>query len=285
MKLCQFFKGNALHIGVPDGDRILDVTAMGRREGVLIPADIDAFIAIGDLGTLGGILETSPIYAEEGSIKYAPVVRNPQKILCAGANYADHIKEAGMQLPKVPVMFSKFNNSLNGHDCEVELINTAEQYDYEAELVAVIGKRGKFIPEDRASEYVFGYTCGNDLSARDVQIITTQYLMGKSFDGMCPIGPYLVTADSIDVSDLAIRARINGEVRQSSSTGHLIFTVTKLLSYASQYMTLEPGDIILTGTPGGVIFGYPPEKQVWLKKGDVVEVEIDGIGTLRNKMA
>jgi 2-keto-4-pentenoate hydratase/2-oxohepta-3-ene-1,7-dioic acid hydratase in catechol pathway len=273
-----------LHVGVLEGDQIIDVTEMGLRSGIAVPASIDAFIKSGDGHALSEVLETAPVHAAADCVKFAPVLLDPQKIICAGVNYAAHAAETGRNLPEIPVLFAKLNNSLNSHDGEVELIDTAEQYDYEAELVAVIGKRGKFIPEHKAHEHIFGYTCGNDLSAREVQKVTSQFLMGKSFDGMCPIGPCVVTADSIDPSNLPIRSRVNGEVRQSSNTNQLIFSCARLIAYASRYMTLEAGDLFFTGTPGGVIAGYPPEKREWLKKGDIVEVEIDGIGTLLNKM-
>jgi len=268
-----------------DGGGVIDVTAMGLRDNLPVPANIDALLAVsGGPETVREVLKAPPVYANTETIKYAPVVLEPRKILCAGLNYADHAGETGMRTPRVPMIFAKLNNALNGHDCGVELIDTAVQYDYEAELVAVIGKRCKFVSEEKAPEYVFGYTCGNDLSAREVQAATSQYLMGKSFDGMCPVGPCIVTSGSIDVSNLPISCKVNGELRQSSYTRHLIFSCAKLISYASQYMTLEPGDLFFTGTPGGVILGYPPDKRVWLKKGDVVEVEIGGIGTLRNTM-
>ena len=284
MKLCQFYQNGQVHIGVLDGEKILDVTAMGLRDGVTVPASLDDFIAQGNNNALDKILKATPIHITPDEVKFAPVVLNPQKIFCAGQTFADHIKEVGLEMPKGPMLFSKLANTLNGHNCDVELIHTAEKYDYEAELVIVIGKKGKFLSEEQAWDYIFGYTCGNDMSVRDVQLSVSQYLMGKSFDGMCPLGPYVVTSDSIDVSDLAIKTRVNGETRQSSSSKQLIFSCAKLVSYASQYLTILPGDVILTGTPAGVVLGYPPEKQVWLKKGDVVEVEIEGIGILRNRM-
>ena len=289
MHLCQFYQNDNIHIGVLEGKKILDVTAMGLRDGMPVFATIDTLIASGDLSAFNKVLKTSPVYVTEESIKFAPVVSNPQKIICAALTHAAHIIKLGQALSDVPSIFSKFNNSLNGHNCEVELLSIAKEYDYEAELVIVLGKRGKFIGEDKASEYIFGYTCGNDLSVRDVQFPPLhkypQYLLGKTFDGMCPIGPYLVTSDSIDPSNLTVKCKVNGEVRSSGSTSELRFSCAKLVSYISQYITLEQGDIIFAGTCAeGAIIESPPEKRVWLKKGDVVEVEIEGIGILRNKM-
>ena len=222
-------------------------------------------------------------YLEEASLNIGPCVPNPGKILCVGLNYARHAKESGMAEPNTPVLFSKFNNTIASPDEEVPLPDNATEYDYEAELVAVIGKRARSISEEEALEYVLGYCNGNDISARDLQMLTGQWLLGKTLDKFMPIGPYLVTTDEIgDPQTMQVRCWLNGELRQDSNTSDMIFSVAEVLSYASHYMTLEPGDIISTGTPEGVILGMEPK--VWMKPGDETVVKIGSLGRLSNKM-
>jgi 2-keto-4-pentenoate hydratase/2-oxohepta-3-ene-1,7-dioic acid hydratase in catechol pathway len=180
-------------------------------------------------------------------------------------------------------VFSKFRNTLAASGDRIPLPPTAVQYDYEAELVVVIGKKCKYVPEDKALEVVFGYCNGNDVSARDLQLRTSQWLLGKTPDRFFPTGPYLVTADEVgDPHALKMRCWVNGERRQDSHTGDMIFKVPRLVSYISQYMTLEPGDVISTGTPSGVIIGM--QSKVWLKSGDEVSVEIEKLGRLTNTL-
>jgi 2-keto-4-pentenoate hydratase/2-oxohepta-3-ene-1,7-dioic acid hydratase in catechol pathway len=188
-----------------------------------------------------------------------------------------------MAIPETPVVFSKFNTALAAHRQPVRLEKNAEQYDYEAELVVVIGRRARFVPEAEALSYVFGYCNGNDLSARDLQTRTSQWLLGKTLDHFMPIGPYLVTADEIgDAQSLGVWCWVNGERRQNSNTKDMVFSIAQLISYLSQYMTLEPGDLISTGTPEGVIVGM--KEKIWLKPNDVVEIEVEGLGKLVNRM-
>jgi 2-keto-4-pentenoate hydratase/2-oxohepta-3-ene-1,7-dioic acid hydratase in catechol pathway len=221
---------------------------------------------------------------DEDDVEPGPCVPNPGKIICIGLNYRRHAAESGMQPPKTPVLFSKFNNTIAAPGEAVPLPSGVVEYDYEAELVAVIGRQGKNIPEAQALDYVFGYCNGNDISARDLQMLTGQWLLGKTLDKFLPIGPYLVTADEIaDPQNLGIRCWLNGELRQNSNTGDMIFSVQEIISYVSRYMTLEPGDIISTGTPEGVILGM--EEKNWMKPGDEVTVELDGLGVLTNIMA
>ena len=201
---------------------------------------------------------------------YAPVVTKPEKIICVGLNYADHAKEANMDIPDYPVLFSKFNNALAAHKQVISLPKKAEKFDYEAELVIVMGKEATKVSKEEALSYVFGYTVGNDFSARDLQFRTGQWLLGKSCDDFAPIGPYIVTSDEIDPQNLEISCKVNGEIRQSAHTRDMIFDCATIISYLSQYMTLKPGDLIFTGTPEGVIVGYPEEQQQWLKSGDEV---------------
>lgn len=221
----------------------------------------------------------------ETSIQYGPCIPQNAKLICVGLNYKRHAEESNMPMPEYPVLFNKYNNALTGNNTKVSLPDVANQYDYEAELGVVIGKEAKDIPKEEALEYVFGYCNVNDLSARDLQARSSQWLTGKSLDGFCPVGPYLVTADEIgNPHDLSIQCFVNGEKRQESSTSDLIFKVDELISYISSYITLLPGDIISTGTPKGVILGYPKEKQEWLKPGDEVTVEVESLGRLTNKM-
>ena len=210
---------------------------------------------------------------------------NPEKIICIGKNYADHAKEMGGAPPEIPVVFSKFASSIIGPSANIQLPAISDQVDYEAELVVVIGKRGRDISESNAMSHVFGYTCGNDISSRDWQKGRPggQWLVGKTFDTFCPIGPWIVTADEIgDPHSLGIQMRLNGQVMQDSNTSQMIFSIPVLISHISKFVTLKPGDLIFTGTPDGVGAGRTPP--VFLKPGDQVEVEIDGVGILQNSV-
>lgn len=230
-------------------------------------------------------LEDENQFLEEERLALGPCVPNPGKIVCVGLNYRKHAEESNMPIPESPILFNKFNNAVAAHGEMIYLPDDAKQVDYEAELVIVIGKTGKRIAKEEAHRYILGYCAGNDLSARDLQFRTNQWLLGKSLDGFSPLGPYLVTADEVgDPNQLAIRSYVNGELRQNSNTSDMVFGVYELVSYISRYMTLHPGDLILTGTPEGVILGYPEEKQVWLQDGDEVIVEIEKLGRLTNRM-
>lgn len=212
----------------------------------------------------------------------APVPR-PEKVICIGLNYADHARETGKEPPPEPVVFSKFVTALRAHGDPIVLPRLSSKIDYEAELVAVIGRTGRHIPRDEALSYVAGYTCGHDVSARDWQAHKPggQWLLGKTFDSFAPCGPHLVTADELgDPGDLHISLRINGRTMQDSRTSQLIFGVAELVSYISGVCTLTPGDLIFTGTPAGV--GVARQPPVYLQPGDIVEVEIERIGVLRN---
>ena len=210
-------------------------------------------------------------------------VPNPKKILAIGLNYADHIAESGVPKPEEQVWFSKMPSAINGPHDPIDLPKASGQLDYEAELVVVIGKRCRHVAREDAAGAVFVYTCGNDVSVRDWQFKTTQWILGKSFDTHAPIGPSIVTSDEIgDPHELAIRCLVNGELRQNSNTKHLVFNVYDQIAYLSQVMTLEPGDLIFTGTPGGVGFAMKPPS--FLKAGDTVRVEIDKIGALEAKI-
>jgi len=210
----------------------------------------------------------------------APIPR-PPKIICIGLNYRDHAEETRMAIPEVPTVFSKYATSVTGHGHPIVLPKNSTRPDYEAELAVVIGKGGRHIPESRWRDHVFGYTILNDVSARDFQMATSQWMMGKTFDTFAPMGPAIVTADEIeDPHNLNISLTLNGQVMQNSNTRNLIFDVPKLIAHLSSVFTLEPGDVISTGTPAGVGFARKPP--VYLKPGDEVVVEVQGVGQLRN---
>jgi 2-keto-4-pentenoate hydratase/2-oxohepta-3-ene-1,7-dioic acid hydratase in catechol pathway len=209
--------------------------------------------------------------------------RPDPKIVCVGLNYSDHTGESGMAAPAKPLLFGKFSNTLGADGDQIVLPPGIGHVDAEAELAVVIGERATRVPEASAGEVIAAYTCANDVSARDVQFGDGQWFRGKGYDGFCPVGPRLVDAGGLDPSDLRIVQRLNGELLQDSSTRHLIFTIPVLVSFISQAITLEPGDLILTGTPEGV--GVFRDPKVPLRDGDVVEVEVEGIGILRNEVS
>ncbi len=210
-----------------------------------------------------------------------PVIQRPGKIVCVGLNYRDHAAEGGMDLPSAPLLFAKWPNTLIGHGDPIVLPRESSQVDYEAELGVVIGREARRVSERDALDHVEGYICLNDVSARDLQFADGQWTRGKSPDTFCPVGPRLVPREEIDDPQaLAIRCMVNGEALQDSSTAQMIFSVAEIIAYASQVITLEPGDLIATGTPAGV--GVFRDPKVLLQDGDEVSVEIEGLGTLTN---
>ena len=286
MKLVNFKNNGAIQLGIQTETGIIDVAKEAGVHALQAPLSMEAAMAGGPaaLAQLAAVAKAATQVLREDAVAYAPCVANPGKIVCVGLNYKSHRDECKMEEPEYPVLFSKFNNALAAHKEDITLPTTAEKFDYEAELVIVIGKETTKISKEAALSHVFGYTAGNDLSARDLQLRTGQWLLGKSCDSFAPIGPCLVTADEIDPNHLDIQCTVNGEVRQSANTGDMIFDCATIVSYVSQYMTLQPGDIIFSGTPSGVILGYPAEKQVWLQAGDEVAVTIEKIGTLKNTL-
>jgi 2-keto-4-pentenoate hydratase/2-oxohepta-3-ene-1,7-dioic acid hydratase in catechol pathway len=221
-------------------------------------------------------------YAAQDVEFFAPV-HDARKIVCVGLNYKDHAAESGSPIPRDPVLFSKYSTALVGHNQNIVLPPVSQKVDFEAELVVVIGKRGRNVPAASAMEYVAGYACGHDVSARDWQLEKDgkQWMAGKTFDTFAPLGPTLVTADEVpDPQNLRIQLRLNGQTMQDSSTSQLIFSVAHVVAYISQIFTIEPGDLIFTGTPPGV--GMARKPPVFLKPGDVCEVEVEGLGVLRN---
>ncbi|HEX9812092.1 MAG TPA: fumarylacetoacetate hydrolase family protein [Burkholderiales bacterium] len=288
MTLAALRDGDQLSLGVKTERGILNVRKAATALGAKAPVTIDEVLAgEGDAAALPELVKKAlaadnpALFVEEEKAPFGPCVPHPGKIICVGLNYRKHAAETGNPIPAVPILFSKFNNALAAHGGKVNVSRgPAEKLDYEVELVIVIGKPARDVAEADALSHVFGYCVGNDLSARDLQMKTSQWLLGKTCDGFAPIGPYLVTADLIpDPNNLNVECRVNGEVRQSSNTNDMIFSCAHLVSYISRHIPLSPGDIVFTGTPQGVILGRPKDKQVWLKPGDRVETAIEKLGT------
>jgi 2-keto-4-pentenoate hydratase/2-oxohepta-3-ene-1,7-dioic acid hydratase in catechol pathway len=247
--------------------------------------DTMAFIAAGPKrwAAVNSQLEETGLnlLAPMSSVVLEPPLQRPAKILCIGLNYHDHAAESKMEPPKFPTVFSKYPHALIGNGQPILLPRASQQPDYEAEFAVVIGQGGRNIPEADWEDHVFGYTIMNDVSARDVQLATTQWTLGKNFPTFAPLGPWIVSKDEVpDPHQLDIALSINGETLQKSNTRELIFKLPRLISYISTMMPLVAGDIISTGTPGGVGMGRKPQR--WLKPGDDVVVEVSGIGSLRN---
>jgi acylpyruvate hydrolase len=254
----------------PAGDRLIPLdglTEIGRDT----PAE-----------TLAAATELPGEAVSVSEVYLCPVVPNPDKIICVGLNYLAHVGESGRELPTYPVLFTKFASSLIGPRDDIVLPAESEQVDYEAELAVVVGRAGRRIPRERAAEHVLGYTVANDVTMRDYQYKTHQWLQGKAWDDSTPLGPYLVTADEVDVSSAGVRTTIGGEKLQDSDLSRLIFDIPTLIATVSEFTTVLPGDVILTGTPGGV--GFRRDPQLFLRDGDEVTVEVDGVGSLTNRV-
>ncbi|MGO4542482.1 fumarylacetoacetate hydrolase family protein [Paenibacillus sp. 2TAB19] len=297
MKVVAINQEGQYRLGVKRSDGIIDIiSALERMPDSEVPTSIMDVIAGGEkaVESLNGYVERlllSPghgrdLLIREEEVQFGPCVPAPNKIICVGLNYRQHAIETNAAIPEFPILFNKFNNTLTGHLQDVVLPErVTSQVDYEAELVIVIGRTAKNVSKEQALDHVFGYCCANDLSARELQMRTSQWLLGKSCDGFSPLGPYLVTKDEIaDPNALVIKCFVNGDERQHSNTSDMIFHCDEVVSYISRHMTLIPGDIILTGTPEGVVLGYPADKRVYLKPGDIVTIEIEGLGQLTNRM-
>lgn len=276
-------------LGLKTERGVLDVEAASKLFRIKAPVTIDEVLAGADCAPLRRLLEKAEadkrgrkLVLPESRVKFGPAVPHPEKILCVGFNYRQHAQEMHIPIPAVPLLFNKYNNALLGHRGRIKLpTKVSSQFDYEVELVVVIGRKARDVPEERALSHVFGYANGNDISARDLQRATSQLMLGKSCDGFAPLGPWLVSADQIpDPQKLEIATHVNGERRQHSNTSDMIFSCAQIVSYCSRHMTLVPGDVIYTGTPQGVILGYPEDKRAWLKAGDSVVTEVEQCGTL-----
>lgn len=293
MYLLTFRDGSDLKLGVRAEGGVIDVAAAQAALGAANPAapeSMDALIAGGPAArsALAALVARAEAtqgdwLRDEASLTLGPSVPHPGKIICVGLNYRKHAEESNLPIPTSPVLFSKFNNAIAAANEDVPLRATAVEYDYEVELGVVIGQTVSDVSEADALDTVFGYTTANDLSARELQTRTSQWLLGKSLDKFLPIGPYLVTADDVpDPQALQLRTWHNGVLRQDSNTADMIFSVAEVISYLSKHLTLEAGDVIVTGTPAGVIMGLPEKN--WIVAGDVVEVEVEGLGKLVNRL-
>ncbi|WP_054956790.1 fumarylacetoacetate hydrolase family protein [Paenibacillus dakarensis] len=300
MKLLTMKVDGRLHIGMKLEKGVVDLTAAGAQSTDAPDlGDMTSSMRslIGSMErSLPSIRQRAETLEKEGGlerylvdeeqIEWGPCIPEPGKIICVGLNYRKHAEETNSPIPESPILFNKFSNTITAHQSTVAIPPVAEKVDYEAELAIVIGRKAASVSREEALDYVFGYCNANDLSARDLQLRTSQWLLGKTCDDFCPIGPYLVTSDEVgNPNMLDIACYVNGELRQHSNTSDMIYHCDEIISYVSRHMTLEPGDVILTGTPEGVVMGYPPEKQMYLKAGDTVEIEIEKLGTLRNIMA
>ncbi|RLG53275.1 MAG: FAA hydrolase family protein [Thermoproteota archaeon] len=285
MKICRFVYSHRESIGVVEGDFITDICATARKAGLPPLSTTDALMALGpvlelyirELQAQAG----APVEVKLSEVKLLPPVE-PSKVICLGLNYWDHVEEQNAKPPKDIVIFLKPPTCLVGHMHPIVKPKLTEKLDYEGELAVVIGKECRHVSPGEAYKYIWGYTILNDITARDIQFKDRQWTRGKSFDTFAPVGPHVVTSDEIeDPSDLRIRTRVNGELRQDSTTANMIFKIPEVVSKLSQVMTLKPGDLIATGTPAGVgVFMKPRPK--FLEPGDVVEVEIERIGLLKN---
>jgi acylpyruvate hydrolase len=269
MRLVSYRNGEELRCAIADGDDLVDAGPSAR----------DA-IALG-LETLAAIAAAGETRRPRAGVRLGPPVWDPEKIICLGLNYRDHAEEAGLQPPPTPMFFAKYANSLTGPVDDIVPPSTTQMVDYEAELAVVIGRAGRNIAPAAALDHVFGAMAFNDVSARDLQLANNLWSGGKAIDTFAPCGPELVSADELgDMQALGLRTRVNGVTVQDGNTSSQIFAIPETIAFLSQIMTLQPGDIIATGTPAGV--GNSRKPKLFLHAGDVVEVEVDGIGTLRN---
>jgi len=289
MQLISFARAGQIRSGGIEGladpsmTRVIDLNAADPR----LPADMLHLLRGGDelLDLARAVIQSAPpeMWLEIAGPQFLAPVPNPGKLICIGLNYRDHAAEAGLTAPAEPVVFAKLSNTVNGPYRPIRLPRASEQIDYEGELGVVLGQTCKGVNEADALDYVAGYLAVNDVSARDVQHRNGQWVLGKSPDGFAPMGPALVTADEVgDPQQLDLRTRIGDEVVQSSNTREMIFPVARLISFISEFVTLEPGDVIATGTPAGV--GGAQEPPRWLQPGETVRVEFPRLGALANLM-
>lgn len=284
MKFANFTHDGRVYCGIVSGGELVALTGDDGRA-----ASLEELLPLGHQDQQALAVEmssSSSVRVKESEASFLPCILHPGKIVCVGLNYRTHARETGMPIPETPVLFSKFSDTVAAHRQAIPVPTGATQIDYEGELGIMIGRETLGAGLDDALDGVFGYFVANDVSARDLQLRTSQWLLGKTCEAFCPVGPYVVTADEVKNPDaLDLETRVNGEVRQRSSTSDMIFGCRQLVSYISQYIRLRPGDIILTGTPSGVILGRPEAERSWLRRGDVVSITISGLGTLTNTFA
>lgn len=283
MQLVSYRSGSELRAGVIENGKLVDAQKAGAY-----PSSVRAILEAGKMEAL--LTDAAKALAGKDAVELVesnlgPPVPDPEKIICLGLNYKDHAAEAGLKLPDAPVLFPKYRNTLIGPRDEIIVPKAASnKVDYEVELAVVIGKTAREVSESEALSYIAGYSAFNDVSARDLQMATSQWMAGKSVDTFGPMGPGIVPAREIgDPQKLMLTTRVNGRQLQHESTKEMIFSVAYTIAYITSFMTLEPGDIIATGTPAGV--GFTRKPPILLKDGDVVEVEVEKIGLLRNKVA
>ena len=281
MKLCTFLRDGVPLVGVVTDDGIVDLSESAPE----LPAEMTALLAAGEPALRRAAAAASAARARIplDSVRLAPPILRPPKFLAVGLNYADHVAEAGLETPKLPTIFNKQSTCVAGPTDPVHMPRVASALDYEGELGFVVGRRCRHVPREHAHEVIAGYLVVNDVSVRDWQLRIPTWTMGKSFDTHGPIGPWITTADEVgDPHALRVRTWVNGELRQDSSTKNLIFDCFAIVEHLSTAFTLEPGDVVATGTPGGVGIAMKPPKL--LSIGDVVRVEIEGLGTLENRV-
>lgn len=280
MKLASFSVQGRTTYGVVDGDQLIDLESVKPTFGT----DLKHAIAANRLGELTPAVLAPLPRVPVADVTFLPVIANPGKVLCIGINYATHVRETGRDMPTYPMIFTRFADSQVAHLQPIIRPKASHKLDFEGELAVVIGKTARHVKAADALDYVAGYACYNDGSVRDWQKHTIQFVPGKNFPNTGGFGPWLVTRDEIgDPQDLELTTRLNGEVMQHTCTSDMIFSVSQLIEYCSTFTELAPGDVIVSGTTGGVgAFREPP---VWMKPGDTVEVEIAGIGILRNNIA
>lgn len=286
MKLLYFRTNSTLKLGIQTEQGILDVDSYQQDLGRIIYGN--KIIGLDDLPQLEDILHKAgndPRYlVNEAGQTFGPCIPRSPKIICIGLNYRKHAIESGMAIPTIPVVFTKYSNTLVDFGKDVVLGEVGREFDYEVELGFIIGKPAKNVSAENALDYVLGYCVANDLSCRDLQFRTSQWLMGKSLDHFLPLGKHLVTKDEIpNPQALALSSTVNGELRQQSNTADMIFSIAEIIEDLSKHFTLETGDLVITGTPEGVAMGLPGKP--WLKPGDIVEVSIEKIGSTTNRMA
>ena len=288
MKLLTYQTDDGLKLGIKEARGILDVSAAAAAASVPRAITPDAVYGRGNavLERLRALVESATdaaLYLSEDELTIGPAVPNPGKILCVGLNYQKHAAETGAAPPDEPVLFSKFNNTIAAPNEDIPIQDDWTRVDYESELGVVIGATARNVSVEDALDTVFGYCNMNDVSERRLQLLSGQWLLGKTLDKFLPLGPYVATADEIpDPQNLSIKGWMNGELRQDSNTSDMIFTVAEVIAYASKVMTLSPGDVISTGTPEGVIMGMA--NKVWMQPGDEYIVEVEGLGKLVNRM-
>lgn len=284
MKLVNFKKAGANALGVVTERGIVDVSAFAGPGTPVTMAEALAMGREAALAALEPVVQQAGAFLSPDQIAFAPASDAPEKILCVGKNYAAHaaeVPELFKAPPGSPEIFCKFRNTLVPHGGKVRLNPASKKHDYEAEIAVVIGRRAANVSPEEALGCVFGYTLANDISARDLQKAASQWTPGKTCDTFCPLGPWIVTADEVRPDAMHLTGYKNGEKRQDGFSGDMIYSIPALVSFLSRCCTLEPGDVILTGTPAGVILGRPPEEQDWLKAGDELTVHVPEIGTLR----